>query len=349
MLKKLICLLSALTLGLSAVSCKESDSESSQKTVTYDTDFNFSESFFLPTTPPMCEYTYKFFSADVERINDLVETAFGQGSFGRGKGDKGITYSTSGDYTNYNWYDETEQLSAYLDELGSFSYFKGKYSLKYNDNEDIKLTMTDMVFAESFDKSVTLDNKTVTYNTLTLDAQDRIKECLDATGSAMEFTPIAAKEYSDDSGKLICVCLDYAAKFGTGCMTTEGLPEGDNSFSNSFAAVAYPRIHAYYYTTDDIQGVWVQNTQLDEVKEGKVLEGLDAESALKKLNENCPFTPKDLTLLHAQLEYRPVDEKDGVMTARPYWCFYYINDKGERGTLAVDAVSGSISQSELQA
>ena len=349
MFKKIICLLSALTLGLSAASCKESDSESSQKTVTYNTDFNFNDSFFLPTTPPMCEYTYKFLSADIDRINDLVETAFGQGSFGRGKSDKGITYSTSGDYPVYNWYDETEQISAYLDELGSMSYFKGKYSQKYNDNEETKLIMSDMVFAEEFDKSITLDGKTVSYSTLTLDAQEKIKDCLDATGSSTEFTPICAREYSDESGKLIYVSLDYAAKFGTGCFSTEYLPNGDDSFSGSFAAFALPRIHAYYYTPDDIQGVWIQNAQLDEIKEGKRLDGLDAEAALSKLNENCPFSPKDITLCHAQLEYRPTDEKDGVMTARPFWCFYYKKSSGEYGTLAVDAVSGDISNNELQA
>lgn len=348
MLKRLIYILSAAAVSFTLAACSSKE-ESSDKKVEYDTEFATADSFFLPPSPPMCQYTYTAGQLDTERITDLADVAFGGGAFGRGVCLQGTGQTVSGDYNTADWYNETEQISAHIDEIGDMSFFKGKYSTRYTEEQKQKHHLKETIYSEDFDRKVTLDGETVSLNTLTLDAQENIYDCFDAAGVSAELVPLCAKQIADENEKVIYVCLDYCVKFGTSVMTTEAFSDSTESFGASLAANSYPRVHAYYYTPDDIQGILAESVKIDDIRQGETISSpIDAEAAMKMIEEKADGRPADYTLMHCQLEYRPVSEEGGVIKAMPYWAFYYRDGEGLEYIIAVNASSGEVVGHALQ-
>ena len=338
MIKKAFCVLCAVVLTAALVSCSSKD-ESSQKKVSYDTEFKTADSFVLPTTPPMCDYTYTMAQVDTAKINDLVELVHGSGAYGKGKlTENKVQIMGMEDQNDAQWYDENAQTSAHLEQMGSFSLFKGKYSLKYTEEEQQGFKTARVIYAEDFDEKVTLDGKSVSYSTLTLDAQETLYDCFELLGVPLEVTPLRAVETADESGKVISTTIEYSVKFGTGVMTSEAFYDlGDSPLGASYASLAYPDIHTYYYTPDEIQGVWAFNCLIDNVQQGETISSpMQAEEAMKLIEDKVEGKPSDYTLMHCQLEYRPVSEKGGVITASPFWAFYYRSSDGKDTIIAVN-------------
>lgn len=332
-----LCTLAAAVLVLiSMVSCSQQEEQSSIQVNTYGTDFDFEEGFVIPPTPLGAQYTYERYHSDPEVFRSVIDAAFGGDAWDKGSCTVDNATGTS------NWYDEQEKKMLYMTEYGEFAFYDGKESSKYGEGE---LAVSDVMYADEFDSSVTLGDKSVSLNNLTIKAQTLIYDVLEIMRSDIELTPMYAEVYSSSSGEIKCVAIDYCTSFEGAHFSYARDVSDDNCFIDGVCS-SFPRVHAYFYSADEVQGVWFEGMMCTNVKKTSDLPAMSCESALLKAQESKNQSRrKYYKIRNSQLVYYPTRKEDGVYTATPFWAFYYTNDHDadhNYGVFLVNAINGEV-------
>lgn len=337
-MKKHISILTACVMGLTLFSCsKGGQSSGIELPKALDTKFKLAESFFVPATPVACEYTADVFSADTENMVAMVEGFYGDSVWGIGE------YTEQPEYKLCNWIDYDLMYNALLWYDGSFAMYKGEYSNEYNDK--VEQIFDDFVYYTDFDSTeVTIKGESAKLSYLSKLGKDEIDKTLDNLNCDLDVTPVYAKRYVSDTGKLLYVDIIYGAVYDGMTVRNSFEYNGRYTSDNGQGENKYPFFHVWFYRADKIMGILQRGALIDNIKMGERLDIIECDEAVKKAEVKFEEAVDGITLRYARLEYTPTKRAgDNSYIYTPFWALYYTDSKGISGIIAVDAVSGEIS------
>lgn len=339
-MKKVFCFLCAFVM-IVLPACSEGEGSETDLPKVMETDFKLDDDFTLPPDVPACEYTADVASVDVEALQTIDEYFFGEGLWGRGEYTDLTQQDAELSLAGGNWFYKEKLYNSVFYGDGELQLYKGEYSEMYNDVEQI---LDRIVYFPAFSHTdVTLKGNSARLADLAEKGKSFIEGVLPLMGSDLKAVPLFCKMFVSAQGDLLYIDISYNLRTDN-CVFRDSFVYNDRFAGDHGPGMnRFPVTHVYFYTVDDIMGIWQRGALVTNITQGSKLDIIDCEGAIRKAEEKYESFVKALTLKYAQLEYTPTERAgDNSFKYTPVWNLYYTDSKEVNGIISVDAVSGDI-------